>query len=41
MDNDFRTRRGLRGFSVNRLIPNVITLAALCAGERGMRWMAR
>jgi CDP-diacylglycerol--serine O-phosphatidyltransferase len=38
MDNDFRTRRGLRGFSVNRLIPNVITLAALCSGLTAIRF---
>lgn len=39
MDNrDFRTRRGLRGFSVNRLIPNMITLAALCAGLTAIRF---
>ena len=32
MDSDFRTRRGrLRGFSINRLIPNVLTLAARCS----------
>ena len=24
MDTDFRKRRGLKGFSVNRLIPNVL-----------------
>jgi CDP-diacylglycerol---serine O-phosphatidyltransferase len=38
MDNDFRTRRGLRGFSVNRLIPNVLTLAALCSGLTAIRF---
>jgi CDP-diacylglycerol--serine O-phosphatidyltransferase len=39
MDNEiFRRRRGLRGFSINRLIPNIITLAALCAGLTGIRF---
>ena len=38
MDNDFRTRRGLRGFSINRLIPNVLTLAALCSGLTAIRF---
>ncbi len=38
MDRDFRSRRGLRGFSVNRLIPNVITLAALCSGLTAIRF---
>ena len=38
MDNDPRMRRGLRGFSVNRLIPNVITLAALSAGLTAIRF---
>ena len=38
MDDDFRKRRGLRGFSINRLIPNVITLAALCAGLTAIRF---
>jgi CDP-diacylglycerol---serine O-phosphatidyltransferase len=38
MDNDFRMRRGLRGFSVNRLIPNVLTLAALCSGLTAIRF---
>jgi CDP-diacylglycerol--serine O-phosphatidyltransferase len=38
MDNDFRRQRGLRGFSVNRLIPNVITLAALCSGLTAIRF---
>jgi len=37
MDNDLR-RRGLRGFSVNRLIPNVLTLAALCSGLTAIRF---
>ena len=31
-------RRGLRGFSVNRLIPNVLTLAALCSGLTAIRF---
>jgi len=38
MDSDSRTRRGLRGFSVNRLIPNVLTLAALCSGLTAIRF---
>jgi CDP-diacylglycerol--serine O-phosphatidyltransferase len=38
MDNDPRTRRGLRGFSINRLIPNVLTLAALCSGLTAIRF---
>ena len=39
MDSDFRARRGrLRGFSINRLIPNVLTLAALCAGLTAIRY---
>ncbi len=38
MDSDFHTRRGLRGFSVNRLIPNVLTLAALCSGLTAIRF---
>ena len=31
-------RRGLRGFSINRLIPNVLTLAALCSGLTAIRF---
>jgi len=38
MDSDSRTRRGLRGFSVNRLIPNVLTIAALCSGLTAIRF---
>jgi len=38
MDNDIRARRGLRGFSINRLIPNVLTLAALCSGLTAIRF---
>jgi CDP-diacylglycerol--serine O-phosphatidyltransferase len=38
MDNDPGSRRGLRGFSINRLIPNVITLAALCSGLTAIRF---
>ena len=39
MDSDFRTHRGrLRGFSINRLIPNVLTLAALCSGLTAIRF---
>ena len=37
--DDFRSRRGrLRGFSINRLIPNVLTLAALCSGLTAIRF---
>lgn len=39
MDDDLRARRGrLRGFSINRLIPNVLTLAALCSGLTAIRF---
>jgi CDP-diacylglycerol--serine O-phosphatidyltransferase len=38
MDDDMRMRRGLRGFSINRLIPNVLTLAALCSGLTAIRF---
>jgi CDP-diacylglycerol--serine O-phosphatidyltransferase len=38
MPSEFRSRRGLRGFSVNRLIPNVLTLAALCSGLTAVRF---
>ncbi len=39
MDSDFRAHRGrLRGFSINRLIPNVLTLAALCSGLTAIRF---
>jgi len=38
MDKSFRRRRGLRGFSVNRLIPNVLTLASLCSGLTAIRF---
>jgi CDP-diacylglycerol---serine O-phosphatidyltransferase len=38
MESDFRHRRGLRGFSINRLIPNVLTLAALCSGLTAIRF---
>jgi CDP-diacylglycerol--serine O-phosphatidyltransferase len=38
MDSDYRSRRGLRGFSINRLIPNVLTLAALCSGLTAIRF---
>jgi CDP-diacylglycerol--serine O-phosphatidyltransferase len=41
MDRDYRSRRGLRGFSVNRLIPNVLTLAALCSGLTAIRFALR
>lgn len=41
MDSDYRRRRGLRGFSVNRLIPNVLTLAALCSGLTAIRFALR
>jgi CDP-diacylglycerol--serine O-phosphatidyltransferase len=39
MDSEFRSRSGrLRGFSINRLIPNVLTLAALCSGLTAIRF---
>ncbi len=39
MDNDLNPRRsGMRGFSINRLIPNVLTLAALCSGLTAIRF---
>jgi CDP-diacylglycerol--serine O-phosphatidyltransferase len=38
MDSDLRRRRGLRDFSVNRLIPNILTLAALCSGLTAIRF---
>jgi len=38
MESEFRTRRGLRGFSINRLIPNMLTLAALCSGLTAIRF---
>ena len=40
MDSDSsRGRRGgLRGFSINRLIPNILTLAALCSGLTAIRF---
>lgn len=39
MDSDLRAQRGrLRGFSINRLIPNVLTLASLCSGLTGVRF---
>jgi len=39
MDSDYRGGRGrLRGFSINRLIPNVLTLAALCSGLTAIRF---
>lgn len=38
MKDDFRKRRGLSGFSINRLIPNLITLAALCSGLTAIRF---
>ncbi|TQV71238.1 CDP-diacylglycerol--serine O-phosphatidyltransferase [Denitrobaculum tricleocarpae] len=33
-----RRRRRLRGLSINRLIPNAITLMGLCAGMTAIRW---
>ena len=33
-----RRRRALRGQSINRLIPNIITLAALCSGLTAIRF---
>lgn len=42
MDSDRRTHRGrLMGFSINRLIPNVLTLAALCSGLTAIRFALR
>ncbi len=39
MDSERRSQRsGLRGFSINRLIPNVLTLAALCSGLTAIRF---
>jgi CDP-diacylglycerol---serine O-phosphatidyltransferase len=38
MNSDPRVRRGLRGFSIHRLIPNVLTLAALCSGLTAIRF---
>src|SRR5258707_13974807 len=39
MDSDFRVHRGgLPGFSINGLIPNVLTLAALCSGLTAIRF---
>ncbi len=39
MDNDSPARRGrLHGFSINRLIPNILTLAALCSGLTAIRF---
>ena len=39
MDNDSPGRRGrLHGFSINRLIPNILTLAALCSGLTAIRF---
>lgn len=39
MDSDLRAHHGrLRGFSINRLIPNVLTLAALCSGLTAIRF---
>jgi CDP-diacylglycerol--serine O-phosphatidyltransferase len=39
MDDDLHgRRRPLRGFSINRLIPNVLTLAALCSGLTAIRF---
>ncbi len=39
MDSDSPGRRGrLHGFSINRLIPNILTLAALCSGLTSIRF---
>ncbi len=39
MDSDSPWRRGgLHGFSINRLIPNILTLAALCSGLTAIRF---
>jgi len=37
LDREERRRR-LRGFSINRLIPNILTLAALCSGMTALRF---
>ncbi len=34
----FRARARLKGQSLNKLIPNMLTLAALCAGLSGIRF---
>jgi CDP-diacylglycerol--serine O-phosphatidyltransferase len=36
--DEIHKRRGLRGLSINRLIPNLITLAALCTGLTAIRY---
>lgn len=39
MDSDSSERRGrLRSFSINRLIPNILTIAALCSGLTAIRF---
>jgi len=39
LDSDSPARRGrLHGFSINRLIPNILTLAALCSGLTAIRF---
>ena len=39
MDSERHSQRsGLRGFSINRLIPNILTLAALCSGLSAIRF---
>jgi CDP-diacylglycerol--serine O-phosphatidyltransferase len=38
MDDHLRKRRGLRSFSIHRLIPNLVTLAALCSGLTAIRF---
>src|ERR1700754_2386096 len=38
MDSELAGRRGLYGPSINRLIPNVLTLAALCSGLTAIRF---
>ncbi len=38
MEGESHNRRGLRGFSINRLIPNVLTLASLCSGLTAVRF---
>ncbi len=35
---DMRSQRRLRGLSLNRLIPNILTILALCAGVTAMRF---
>lgn len=38
MDDQFRRQGRLRGLSIHRLLPNLVTLASLCAGLTGLRF---